>query len=127
MREKPLLKTPVWIALIVLCALLCAALTAYFFLRKSEGSVAEVYVDGALVCSVDLSEVSEPREQIVETPYGTNVLLISKGEIRIAEADCKDELCVRQGALRAGGLPIVCLPHRLVIRMKKSDVDEVSQ
>lgn len=127
MREKPLFKTPVWIALIVLCALLCAALTAYFFLRKSDETVAEVYVDGALVYSVDLSKETEPREQFVETPYGNNVLLISKGEIRIAEADCKDELCVRQGALRAGGLPIVCLPHRLVIKMKKTDVDEVTR
>ena len=30
-------------------------------------------------------------------------------------ASCPDQVCVKHGALREGGTPIVCLPNRITI------------
>ena len=126
MRDKPLVKTPVWIAIVAIVALASIALTVAFSLGKDE-STADVYVDGKLVYTVDLSRVDAPYEYELVTPYGVNVLYVQKGEIRIKSADCADELCVRQGVATAGK-PVVCLPHRLVVRLRKTgEADEVAR
>ena len=33
-------------------------------------------------------------------------------------ADCPDQVCVRQGAVRYNGESIVCLPHRLIVSIE---------
>ena len=52
----------------------------------------------------------------VETEYGVNEIQIQDGTIRMLSADCPDQTCVQMGPLTEAGLPIVCLPHRLVIQ-----------
>ena len=47
-----------------------------------------------------------------------NVLRIAGGEASIVEANCGDHTCVRTGAISREGETIVCLPHRLVIRIE---------
>ena len=37
------------------------------------------------------------------------------GKIRVSEADCPDKTCVRMGWLNSAAMPVVCLPHHLVI------------
>lgn len=47
-----------------------------------------------------------------------NVLQISGGRAFVAEANCGDQTCVRSGAISREGEVIVCLPHRVVIRVE---------
>ena len=42
---------------------------------------------------------------------------MDQGRIRIAEADCPDQVCVNQGWISNGTVPIICLPHRLMIEI----------
>ena len=46
------------------------------------------------------------------------------GGIRVSFADCPDQICVDQGWLSGGRIPIVCLPHRLVIELVEGGDDE---
>ena len=39
------------------------------------------------------------------------------GRIRVSAADCPDQVCVEQGYISDGTVPIVCLPHGLVIEI----------
>ena len=56
---------------------------------------------------------------MVESPYGgSNTILVQPGRICVSEADCPDRICVYQGWLTDDPIPIVCLPHRLVIALK---------
>lgn len=77
---------------------------------------AEIVQDGAVIRRVDLDAVTETEDMTV--PYGahSNTIRIAPGEIRMLAADCPDQICVKSGKLTEGGLPIVCLPHRLVIQ-----------
>ena len=50
----------------------------------------------------------------------TNVCEIRDGQVRMIEADCPDQLCIKQGAFGADGGMIVCLPNRVVIEPASS-------
>ena len=54
---------------------------------------------------------------VITCDEGTNVVLLENGRISIVQADCPDKLCVEQGAITTGGVPIVCLPHKLYINI----------
>ena len=42
---------------------------------------------------------------------------VSEGKIRVCEADCPDQVCVNQGWISSEAVPIVCLPHKLMIEI----------
>ncbi len=105
-------KTVFWLAVF---ALLAAAGTGMYLLRGGSGTVAVLTVDGEVVDTVDLAAVAVPYEKTVETPWGQNTVRFSHGAVAVISADCPDKLCVEQGTIEDSAIPIVCLPHRLVI------------
>lgn len=52
-----------------------------------------------------------------------NQIEVRDGAIGITDASCPDKLCVHQGFLDSPGIPITCLPNRLVIQIRKADPD----
>lgn len=71
------------------------------------------------------------EDQFTEyTDYGFNTISTENGYVWIDDADCDDKLCVLQGKISGSGQVIICLPHRLVVRIEGSgerDLDAVSQ
>jgi hypothetical protein len=113
-----MIKTRTWVIGLSVGLVVCTALSLYFFTRKTDGTVANIYQNGVCVYSVDLSAVSEPYELTFTDAAGENKVLIQQGRICVIEADCADRICVNQGWLSDSASPIVCLPHRLVIRIE---------
>lgn len=107
-------KTILLIALFALAALLSGG---YYLLAGGPAATASVYVDGELYDTFDLNAAVIPYEVTVETAYGYNVIRVSHGAVEVAEADCDGQDCVRQGSISDGLIPIVCLPHHLVIQI----------
>ena len=90
--------------------------------KKSEGRAAEIVQDGVVLRVIDLARVTEEYSFSVPCPEGgSNTILVRQGAICVCEADCPDQICVQQGWLRDRAAPIVCLPHRLVIRLRGED------
>lgn len=118
MRDK---KTSLWI--VVLAAGCLLGLAAWGLLGRGGGTVAVVTVDGQEFARVDLSRVDESYDLPVDTAWGHNTVHIERGAISVTEADCPDKICVSQGKLTGGGVPIVCMPHRLVIQIEGGDID----
>ena len=114
-----MLKTRTWIILIASVALLLIALSAFLLTSRSEGTVVQVIQDGTVLQEIDLSRVREPYSFEVEAPDGgVNRIEVEPGRIRVADADCPDRICVSQGWLSDQSVPIVCLPHRLIIKLR---------
>ncbi len=107
--------TKFWVALIA--ALLAVCLAAAFLLKGGGGVSAAVYQDGELLQTIDLSRVEKRYTFTVEGPAGSNTVEVERGRIRILRADCLDQICVHQGWISGGAVPIVCLPNRLVIQI----------
>lgn len=112
--------------LLILCAgsLLCILIPH----DASSACVADIYQDGTLLTSIALDQVQAPYTfTITGTDGGENQVEVRPGSIGILSADCPDGLCVRQGFLDAPGIPVVCLPHRLVIQLRPADSPQPSE
>lgn len=57
----------------------------------------------------------------IETQYGYNLIELGDNKVRVIEADCPDEIDVKQGYISGIGETIVCLPNKLVIEIKGMD------
>lgn len=94
---------------------------ALIFRHWDSGDMANIYQDGVLIQSIDLSRVEEPYSFTVTDDQGhENTIEVEPGRIRVSEASCPDQICVNTGWLDSGIEPIVCLPARLVIRLEKT-------
>lgn len=84
-----------------------------------SGVYADIYQNGVLLQSIDLSQIAEGYTFTVTGENGcTNEIGVRPGSIGILSADCPDRLCVRQGFISDSLLPITCLPNRLVIQLR---------
>lgn len=108
------------LAAIILLSAAAIVLPPLFENETKEPVLADIVQDGRTIRTVDLADA--PDEEFVveytgDVP-GTNRIRIENGEIRVTEADCPDHICIGSGKLRKNGPPIVCLPHKLVIRYR---------
>ena len=113
----------------VLGLVLLVSAFAAVLMRLRPADRVRVYQDGELIESIVLANVVEPYSFTVECEDGMNVIALDSGRIRVADADCPDLSCVRQGWHSGGASPIVCLPHRLVIefeRLGESQLDAIA-
>lgn len=84
-------------------------------LTKEPSGIVVISIDGEIIETIDLSGAPD-REFEVKTELGSNTVRIKDGRISVVDADCPDRTCVRMGELVSELEPIVCLPHRLIIR-----------
>lgn len=104
---------------------LCAVAAAFYVSRPPESSFAEIIQDGKVIEKLDLSNAEDRVFRVESENGGWNEIKIDSGNILISDADCPDRTCVKTGALRSARVPIVCLPHKLVIRY--SDDSEIGE
>lgn len=113
------------LVLLLLLLVLCIVSVFFIFIKKQPATAclhAEIYQNGELLQTIDLSAVTGPYSFTVECPDGGfNTITVRPGAIGICDADCPDKLCVSMGYADSSLLPIVCLPHSLVIQVKEKD------
>ncbi len=103
------------VILIAVLVALGGALMLWLGLTRQTGGVARVQIDGETVMELPLSQ--DARVELGEPGRG-NLLIIEDGTARVERADCPDQVCVRQGAVRYNGESIVCLPHKLIVSIE---------
>lgn len=110
--------------LLILALLLIGGICAFIlWLTKEDGAMISIIQDGTQTAQYSLSD---PQTIVIpDSNGGSNTLVIQDGCAKITEADCPDHLCVHQRAISANGETIVCLPHKLVIKVTAGDAPEV--
>ncbi|MDE6776000.1 MAG: NusG domain II-containing protein [Ruminococcus sp.] len=108
-------KVKICLFIAVLLFLGAAAATVYI-LRQPSGNLVEVVRDNEVLYTFNLETAGNQAVRIEYLDGGYNIIEIADNSIRISDADCPDQTCVRTGTLKYSGMPIVCLPHHLVIR-----------
>ena len=106
--------------LLALLALAVGASAASVLSRRRgpEDPVARILLDGTLMDEIRLDKVGASCSFTVEgADGGFNIIQVERGRIRVSHADCPDQICVDQGWISDGTVPIVCLPHGLVIEI----------
>ncbi len=105
----------------VVLALICIGGIVAFVLMKqttADGAIAKIIVDGQTVRAVPLSQ---DLTFDIDTGHGHNEIEVKDGCISVIAADCPDKVCVSTGATNSSVVPIICLPHRLEIRIISAD------
>ncbi len=111
-----------WILIFMALCILCAVF--YLVTPREKSLTAEITSDGNLIKTVNLDENAE----FTVENNGYNTIKVENGKIAVIDADCPDKICVNQGYISGGVLPIVCLPHKLVITVKggNGNIDAVA-
>ena len=116
-------KSVKFIGAIVLLLIIISAAALIFILRPSEKTYVQILQNNEVIYSFDLSKEKDRTFRIDFPQGGWNEVMIESGRICICDADCPDHTCVKTGYLRYEGVPIVCLPHKLVIRFSDKEPD----
>ena len=128
------------ILFIVLIVTGLAASAALSMSRADAGDGAKVIIEsgGNLYATYSLHEdrvlvVPAPKQNRTDAPAPDaddpasaqydyyNVVEIKDGKVSVTEASCKNQVCVRHGAISRSGESIVCLPNRLVVRIENGE------
>ena len=112
------MKYKVFLIVIAILLIIGVAGTAWV-LNAPAKSFVRVLSDGKTVYSGDLSLASDTVFD-VEYQGHVNTVEIKDHRIRVLSADCPDKTCVNMGWLKSSAMPIVCLPHKLVIEFANS-------
>jgi len=117
---------------LVLAALFAASVIfAVYPGRNGDRIKVEAVSDGQVTLLGNLSDSGE--NDITTMTFGEpgnfNEIAIGKG-VRMVSADCPGGDCLRTGEIEKTGGMIVCVPHRLLIRLVSSqrpEIDAVSR
>lgn len=110
--------------LIVVILLLIAGigwLSINCFYNDEPGEV-QVLIDGELTEEYSLNDEGEYE---IITGDQINIIKINRGHVYMIEADCPDQLCIKQGKISKNGQSIICLPNKIVVTIVSDDLDEV--
>ena len=94
---------------ILICVFLSIVLSlGFIFFPKDDGNTVTVKKDNQTVYEVPLN-----KNTVLE--LDGNTVEIKNGTVTMRWADCKNQLCVRQGKISKSGESIICLPHRVSV------------
>ncbi len=114
------------ILIVVLLLVAAVFFIAYRLLYADEGAYAIIEIDGDFHKQFSLDA---DITYTIPGASGINCLEIKDGKARIVEADCRVKICVIHRAIENSGESIICLPHKVVVRITgagESETDAIA-
>ena len=91
-----------------------------FFRGETDNLRVVIEVDGKVYADYDMDEFGGIIP--ISTPNGgENRLWVQEDLVFMDDANCPDQTCVKQGVIRDSTVPIVCLPHKVIVRIEGGD------
>lgn len=117
------MKTLKKLDIVIILSLIALSFTPnlIFAKRLSENytsTYASIKISGKFYKNIPLSSFKGEKDFVISTSQGDNAVIIKDDTIQISNADCNDELCVKQGIISNVGDNLICLPHELIIEIK---------
>ncbi|MBQ7950959.1 MAG: NusG domain II-containing protein [Clostridia bacterium] len=101
-----------------------------FYRPAAEAKQVVIYVNSEKYAAYQLDQ---PYDKNIKVPvnknpkYGYNHIRIHDGVVTMVESTCPNGDCVKMGTIREAGDILVCLPHKLMVRLEGGEaVDAVS-
>ena len=116
-------KTKNWIVFFAALFIICLGTFLLLTHFGSGGTVAVIRVDGEIYEKINLDTVTVAYDIEISGDLGYNRIHVENGSICVAEADCRDQICVNQGSISDDGVPIISMPHHLTIEIEGGDID----
>jgi len=113
---------------LIAAILLIGIVGSVLVLTAQPKNTVRIVSDGEVLYTIDLSTAEDNTLTIGHEGH-YNTVEIKDRMIRVRDADCPDKTCVKMGWLSSSSMPIVCLPHKLVIEFTEDsgDVDALTR
>lgn len=124
-----LTKADKWLTGVLLAAAVIGIGFNLALLSAAGAQEAQVYKEGKLVQTITLRP-GYHEELRLGGAERYNLIVADNGRVRVAAADCPDQICVRTGWVSLAPQQIVCLPYRVVIKVVSAvppDVDDITK
>ncbi len=106
--------------IIVLILISVNILFGFKIVNQKENKKAIVYYENKEILSIDLNDKQEKTYEV--EGYNGKVKIVSKnGKVKVLEEKSPLHLCSKQGYISASYETIVCLPNKIVIKIKTSN------
>lgn len=118
-----------WALVFFFVIVICALVILLHNNSSKTATTAQIIQNGEVIRTVDLQNVPKPYEfEVISPDGGYNTVRVEYGKIGIVHASCPDQICVNQGFIASGVLPVVCLPNKLsvVITDESNELDAVT-
>jgi len=122
--------------LLVILSFLPVVIFSYNNITSGDDTLtAVVSAEGEVVHEMELSDDNEQETfEYVDDAGNENIVMREGTTVHMHDANCTDQLCVRQGEIAEVGETIVCLPHQFVVEISSdapdaendTDVDVIS-
>lgn len=99
------------IVIIVSVLAMILASSALLFLGKESGRTVTVKENNEVVYKGSLYE-----NKVIELEG--NTVEIKDGAVTVAQADCKNQICVNHAAITKKGESIICLPNKVIAEIE---------
>lgn len=86
--------------------------------NNNKSEAIEIYINNKLYRSIPIDEDEDLK---IEGEFGYNYIKIHDNGVEITEASCPDKVCVESGFISKPSERIVCMPNKVVIKIKASD------
>lgn len=108
--------------LLLLAAILLLSAAGFAVLRSSanENSMIEISIAGEIR---ERKPLSADSVYYIRSEYGYNIINVEGGQVWISEADCRGGDCVSFGKISSEGQIILCLPHKLAVRITGGETE----
>lgn len=103
--------------IIIITIIILVAIISYFFISaffKDEGTKVQVFQNNKLVKEFP---INKDKIYEIKDKDKTNIVTVRSGKVFMKDANCPDKLCVKQGSISSNGESIICLPHRVIVKV----------
>jgi len=116
---------------VALLSLLLISLAAMCLLQNraaGDNLTVEIYKNNQLYRQIPLSEATSEEIRVADADGHYNVVEIAGGRVRVREADCPNQICVKSGWLSKPGQISFCAPNKVkvVIKGNSNEFDAIS-
>lgn len=108
MKKKEVI---ILLSLFIICIISAASI---YFIGNKSGNYVEIISNGE---TMYVFPIGEDHEVMVECDEGYNKVVIEDGKVYVSMADCNDKICMKKGRISTINDSIICLPHKLVVRV----------
>ena len=111
------------VGIILVISLIALGTIKWFQSQNDAAQEVLVKHDGVIIKSFKLSEKTN-EEFLYEEDGEINRISIKDGVVSIAEANCRDQICVKTQAITQNGGIIVCLPHKVTVEIFSENAED---
>ena len=103
--------------IIIITIIILVAIISYFFISaffKDEGTKVQVFQNNKLVKEFP---INKDKTYEIKDKDKINIVTVRSGKVFMKDANCPDKLCVKQGSISSNGESIICLPHKVIVKV----------